>query len=469
MKSPHFWHRLVFIAVAAGLVLAPLAFGGSTSWFTDAFAVAAGAITVAWSAIALISPAQSQIRLRPVLAPACLFFAVVLWCFVQATFPVSDSFAHTTWNEAERLLGAPVSRVLSVNPEASLAGAMRLAGYGFVFLLCYQFASNEPRAIRLLALITAAGALYSVYGIALELTGSRFVLWYERPFEIGNLSSTFPNRNAFASYAILCLLCGFMLLYRRTIRHDDRTKGRRQLIAAVIRHYFRRNGWLLYACGALFVAILLTHSRAGLFAALIAFLTFAVSATCGAKHRSTTIAGWLLLAISAATIFAMAGGPTIKRFDRIQAASAERIEIYRLTAEAISDRPLLGTGLGTFRDVFPAYRSAALHPPIDFAHHSYLENALEMGVPGAVVFYGSFATLFLIFMRALFSRRRLPSYPALGIAALLAACFHSLFDYAIQFPAVAISLAAILGIAAAQSVSRPASIEPAAEHTDRRI
>jgi hypothetical protein len=225
VKSPHFWHRLIFIAVAAGLVLAPLAFGGSTGWFTDAFAVTVGVLVVAWSATALISPGQSQIHLRPVLVPACLFFVVVLWCFFQATFPVSDSLAHTAWNEAERLLGAPVSRVLSVDPEASLAGAMRLAGYGFVFLLCYQFAGDEPRAIRLLALITAAGAIYSVYGIALELTGSRFVLWYERPFEIGNLSSTFPNRNAFASYATLCLLSGFMLLYRRTIRQDDRTKG----------------------------------------------------------------------------------------------------------------------------------------------------------------------------------------------------------------------------------------------------
>jgi O-antigen ligase len=234
-------------------------------------------------------------------------------------------------------------------------------------------------------------------------------------------------------------------------------------------HYFRRNGWLLYACAALFVAILLTHSRAGLFTALVAFLAFAVGATCSAKHRSTTLAGWVLIAISAATLLAIAGGPTIKRFDRIQAASVERIEIYRLTAEAISDRPLLGTGLGTFSDVFPAYRSATLRPRIDFAHDSYLENALEMGIPGAIVFYGSFAALLFIFMRALISRHRLPSYPALGLAALLAACFHSLFDYTIQFPAVAISLAAILGIATAQSVNRPPSVEPTAEHTDRRI
>jgi len=114
----------------------------------------------------------------------------------------------------------------------------------------------------------------------------------------------------------------------------------------------------------------MTHARAGLMTVLVAFLAFAISATCGAKHRSTTFAGWLLIAISAATLFAIAGGPTIKRFDKFQAASVERIEIYRLTAEAISDRPLLGTGLGTFSDVFPAYRSPTLRPQIDFAHDS---------------------------------------------------------------------------------------------------
>jgi O-antigen ligase len=466
---PHFRHRLIFIALASGLVLAPLAFGGSTDWFTAVFAVTVGALAIAWSATALIAPNQSQIRVRPIALPVVLFCVAVLWCFVQATFPISETLAHPAWNDAGHLLGEPVSLVLSVNPEASLAGAMRLTGYGFVFLLCYQFAGDEPRAIRLLALIAAAGAIYSIYGVALELSGSGFVLWYERAFEVGNLSSTFPNRNAFASYATLCLLSGFMLLYRRSIRHDDRTKGRQQLIAAVAGHYFRRNGWLLYACTALFVAILLTHSRAGLITALIAFLVFAVSATFGARHRSATIAGCLFIGISAATLFAVTGGPTIKRFDKIEAATIERVEIYRLTAQAISDRPLLGTGLGTFSDVFPAYRSATLRPRIDFAHDSYLENALEMGVPAAFVFYGSFAMLLSLFIRALVSRRGIPAYPALGIAVLMAACFHSLFDYAIQFPAVAISLAAVLGIAAAQSVGAPRSTKTVTAHTERRM
>jgi O-antigen ligase len=464
-----FWHKSVFIALTSGLVLSPLAFGGSSGWFTNVFAAVAGTLALLWSAAVVVRPEIHRARLRPVLVPICLVGGAILWCFAQASLSVSGTIAPAAWGDAARLLAQPVTPMLSANPEASLAGAMRLTGYAIVFLLCYQFARDEARALRLLRSIAAAGAIYAAHGICLELTDSKLVLWFDRTFEPDNLSSTFPNRNAFASYATLCLICGLALFYRRKLRHEDMASGWRRASVAIVRYYFRRNGWLFYAAAVLVIAILWTHSRAGLATTIVAFVVFIACAASSARRRWTAVGGGVALVAGIVAVLAIAGSPTTERFGKIPAASAERLEIFRLTIDAISDRPLLGTGLGTFADVFPAYRSAALRSTIDFAHDSYLENALEMGLPAAIVFYSGLVALFLIFLRALISNRGNRSYPALGITALSAEGFHSLFDYAAQFPAVAILLSAMLAIAAAQSVDRHLPVHTETHLPERRI
>lgn len=455
MKSPDIQQRPVFAALAAGLAIMPLAFGGTTDWFTNLFAVYVGIIALVWAATATFRSAPNDADIRHIVVPVAFMSIAIIWCFAQAWIPAPPGIAHSAWSDAARLLAGPDTPVphiaISANPEVSVAGAVRLTGYGLVFLLCYLFAAAEQRAARLLALIAAAGTAYALYGIGLELSGSKYVLWYERDFEPGNLSATFPNRNAFADYAALCLMCCCALLYRGQLRQQDLSHGWQRATVTVSLFYLRRNGWVIYASVILFTAILMTHSRGGLIVTMIALIAFAVCATGSAPRRRASLIGALIIAASAVALFGIAGGNTTDRFAKIEAASSERIEIFRLTVEAIGDRPLLGTGLGTFSDIFAAYRTEKLRPRIDFAHNSYLENALEMGLPAAIIFYAGLLALFILFARSLRHNRQAHPYPALGIAAMTVAFFHSLFDYADQFPAVAITLAAILGIAAARS------------------
>lgn len=457
MKSPDTQQKPVFAALAFGLVFAPLAFGGTTDWFTNVFAVYIGITVLVWALSASLKPAHPAADIQHILLPGTLVGLAILWCFSQAWIPVPSGIAHSAWSEAATILRtpdtAPLNPAISVNREASVAGATRLTGYAMVFFLCYQFAAVERRAARLLALIVAAGAAYALYGIGLELSGSSYVLWYERDFEPGNLSSTFPNRNAFADYAALCLMCGCALMYRRQLRHEDLSRGWQRATVAISLFYLRRNGWVVYAAVLLFIAILMTHSRGGLIVTMLALAVFVACAARSALNRRSALIGAAIIAAGTGLLFGIAGSATSDRFIKIEAASFERLEIFRLTIDAISDRPWLGTGLGTFSDIFAAYRSEKLLPQIDFAHNSYLENALEMGVPAATVFYAGLMVLFVGFIRRLRHSRETHPYPALGIAAMTIAFFHSLFDYADQFPAVAITLVAILGIAAARSFS----------------
>ena len=62
-------------------------------------------------------------------------------------------------------------------------------------------------------------------------------------------------------------------------------------------------------------------------------------------------------------------------------------ETYKATLRMIADHPWFGTGLGTFAEAFPAYRSAdtSMWGTWDMAHNTLLEIATEMGLPIAAL------------------------------------------------------------------------------------
>jgi len=135
--------------------------------------------------------------------------------------------------------------------------------------------------------------------------------------------------------------------------------------------------------------------------------------------------------------------------------SASRVETYARTVEAIRDYVLLGSGLGTFQDVFPAYRlelSAGRHV-WDKAHNDYLELILGLGVPAAMLVLLSFILLFYRSVRGFFVRHRDGHYSAISAAVCILVGLHSLVDFSLQIQANTLVLALLLGLGLAQSKS----------------
>jgi O-antigen ligase len=116
----------------------------------------------------------------------------------------------------------------------------------------------------------------------------------------------------------------------------------------------------------------------------------------------------------------------------------------------------LGFGYGTFADSFRLYRNDKLYAHFDKAHNTYLENIFELGWPAAGLLLLCLAWLTLICVRGARDRGRDWVYPATGVAASVLVGIHSFLDFSLQMPAIAITYAAILGVACSQSyTSRP--------------
>ncbi len=160
-------------------------------------------------------------------------------------------------------------------------------------------------------------------------------------------------------------------------------------------------------------ALLLTRSRGAFVALCAALVAFVWS-----LRRTSLITSQAI--VKTATVFSLglflgivglAGGQTLGRF--ADADLANRLVYYRTTWEAIRDRPLLGTGYGTYADAFRAYNHAGTGTYfLDKAHSTYLQMIMELGWPAAAALY---AGLGLLVFRCLQGRSAV--YPA-----VLAAC-----------------------------------------------
>jgi hypothetical protein len=153
---------------------------------------------------------------------------------------------------------------------------MRLLGYALVFFLTFQLARDRGRARAMLGWLVAAGLVYAVIGLV--------VFWsdYSPAWLFGakdmppDLRSTFVNRNHFATWQGLTMLCAIVWLHLRMARPgtrpytlpDDRaTSAERWVLQA----------WLpLTAILLMATALILTHSRGGFLATLMAVIVLLV-------------------------------------------------------------------------------------------------------------------------------------------------------------------------------------------------
>ena len=447
--------RLVFWALITIVALAPLPFGGNRPLIWSLLGLLVGVLVVVWSASAWRDPAIVGVPWARHWPFSTLFLALLAWFLVQMSTATPPSWHHPLWREASEALGEPLAGSISVSRGDTATALMRLLAYGAIFWLAMQYGARRAYARAELWSVAIAGAAYASYGLIVELAGLGKILWYDRWAYRGSLTSTFVNRNSFASYAGITLIACLALLLP-TLRPSP-TEGLRSARGiAYVLDAFPPQGWLLVVfILAIGTAILLSHSRAGFIATVVGVAAFlAVMAMAGGARRAAVKLLGFLAPAGIAAVFSIIGDVTLKRVDEGAIESLEgRLALYDGVVAAIRDTPWQGTGLGTFGSIFRLHRDASIIGPydIDKAHNTYLELALEAGLPAFAAMMVLFAALVLILLRGVRQRRRDTIYPAAGIAVSMLVGAYALVDFSIQIPAVAAVFSLLLGIAFAQS------------------
>ena len=441
-------HKLLLLLV----ILAPLPLGSNREWSWTLCAFMVAVITLGWVIQSLIYPRQVSVSLKPVVI--MLFLAVCAWGWLQTVPWVPAQWKHPLWNMSAEVLGGSLPGSISLSAEDSFIAVMRLLCYGLVFFLAFQYGRNRSRALATLKWLAVAGFAYAIYGLIIFWGEFGTLFWFFDEGFKGDLRGTFVNRNSFATYIGLSLLCAFAVFNQQVAgRRNTATStpvGRELRIERFILQAWKP----LTAILLMTTALILTHSRGGFFSTLagglvLLYLLNKRQRSHSAKSKAV-LGGAVLIAVIA---FVLTSEVLIQRIDHLTIDGNARIKVYGLTAEAIEDKPLLGFGYGTFSDSFRLYRDDTLEAHFDKTHNTYLENIFELGWPVAGILFLCVAWMTLLCCSGARNRGRDWVYPATGVAATVLVAIHSFFDFSLQMPGIAINYACILGVACAQSYS----------------
>jgi O-antigen ligase len=446
--------RLASYLLICTVVLSPLPFG-STDQISVAFWVIILSIVSICALPARFNRAQSTFI-------ACVAVIALAWSaviYVQfSQFPIfAGALDNPIWQRASDALKFQLQGGISATRnQAYYAVGPQIADFLALFS-GFMVGGDRMMARRFFHVISISAVAYAVFGILSFAIDPTMVLWREKLGYRTVLTGTFTNRNTaaiyFGSFAVIWLL----ILADRLAKASP---GRSISWIRAAKATLQRPGFpIVRAAAALLVvlsAMFMTGSRAGTLLSLAAMLGALLAfhrkrlSSAGAVAGAALIGGAVLL-----VLLQFMGTIVTNRFDLNNLSDSGRLNAYRSTLAIIADFPFFGTGLGTFPLVFPAFRSPEVSTwgTWDRAHNTLLELASEQGIPFAILVMIGFVAMGIVLVRGIQHRRRDRIIPlcALLVGALVAA--HSLVDFSLQIPAVAILVFALVGVGMAQSKS----------------
>lgn len=383
------------------------------------------------------------------------FFVVALMVPLYALFqalPLADFLPADVLSLPDRIPASIFPHSISLMPEASLLGAIRAVGFLVFLMLTIEIGTRSNRNHTLGLWLMIGILAHGIFGIVSLKALDDFALSGEKEAYLGMLTGTFINRNSIATFLgfglIIALAYALVRSHETSLVTRDRgyrmilTPGRMEVLGL----------WL--ALAVLAVAILLTQSRMGAFAAGVgAFITFVtLRLHFKVSRRRIALESLFALSILIAFIIPAAGSGVIERALFTLVGSNVRVNLYIQTLGMIADRPWVGFGYDAFAPAFELYRA----PPLvneeyaDLAHNTYLALWSEQGL-----IIGSIPMILIGWAALMISQnlRRGEGDVALSAAAIgviVLGAIHSTVDFSLEIPANVFCFLLIVGLAMAR-------------------
>jgi putative inorganic carbon (HCO3(-)) transporter len=280
-----------------------------------------------------------------------------------------------------------LSTFLSINLSKSILGnigsyegVVNQSYYLILFFLAPLVFHEAKNLEKLLKVMVLVSTLIAIYGLS-QFFGYDPLPWGWYTFESRRSFATLGNPVLLGAYLSTVLpISIYFTLQRRSKREVLFYLGSSLLLTAAVLTTFSRGAWF------------------GLFLG-ISFLVWQVS-----KREREVVGRYLLIAVVVAialavgfTTFLTGDIPSLSFAKRIKSLTyvggslQTRLEIWKSGLEMIAARPLLGSGLETFRLAFPKYETltyAKLQPTVlaDNAHNFLIQLASTTGLITLLIF-----------------------------------------------------------------------------------
>lgn len=442
---------LFFLAI----MLAVVPNGSVDPFFKGLNALTFGLLLCALAFVSLRSPvARHCVHL--ILA---IIVAVSAYIVFQAWMGPVWYFTNPAWQDAIDL-GVVDEGAISLAPAESLAAIPSLIVPFVVAALAIALHQDDQAARQLWKRLAYLGGVLAVIALIRHDVFPQAHLFGTRPRSDPSLSGNFFNRNvAAAFFALACFASLGVIAMAASQISVASIKRRFASFDYLSDSRYRQLAVGVFLFVASFTALMLTQSRGGVSFSLLAMLASASVVYMVWPHRAKKgpprwlVAG--LIGLVCGLVFIALGGRTLVRIDDSGFDQA-RACVAAATVTAIADYPLFGTGFATFQEVFPVYRTAecGIRGIWFEAHNSWLEGYLGLGLAFAVLVAVCIWRIASICVRGIRQRRRMRAIPVFAIAATTYVGLHSLVDFTIQIPGIAIYFSALISSALVISSNR---------------
>jgi O-antigen ligase len=440
--------------LAAILLASPLPFGSTAPWarltLELGFAVCLLLIVPDWRQVSLDGSQR--------MAAALLLCGAAIG--VIQIIPIPTSLASAISGKATEIRPTvagvvegldPGLSTLALDPAVTLASVVWLLGlFGLGLAVSIVLARSGNRYLLAWVLVASA-AFQSLYGAGELLSGRNQIFSFAKVYHLDSATGTFINRNHYAAYlaAILPFAMGLTIFHARTVVAGSGARLARLYRLALI-------SLSAAAAAAIWIAILLSTSRAGLAVAALTTATFIALSSKRVKVGllATSILALALLLVSLAEV--RAPGERFAAPAEELSSLSGRLPTWRSAVPIAIEHPVLGVGLGNFDNVYRLYQPASVHRRWHHAHNEWLEWLIEGGIPLLAIAVGIAVTCGVVVARSGVACGRLSPWLIATSASLLGLATHAIVDFAPRIPAIATLAVVIVAFHLAEArVTKP--------------
>ena len=306
---------------------------------------------------------------------------------------------------------------------------------GFFLFLVYGRLLDERRIrSQLILVIFLVGVGEAFYGMIEFLSGHRHILSLDMGLQMPAVTGTFINRNYFTGYLLMVIPLSMGFLLSRLIHNEKYSGGWRNILS-----YLEGKDLLVgFGLIVMVLGLFLSASRMGITSLLLSLSMLSI--LFNDRQRGKWFSKTPILVVGLALLWAAWIGldAVISGFFGAGESLKMRWIFWVDTFQILRDFPFFGSGLGTFPQVFPMYRSFHIQGVITHAENDLLQIASEVGLIGISVLLFIFLYLFnkVIHQIRSLSTTNQQFYVSIGaLVGILSLMVHSLVERNILVPA----------------------------------
>ena len=466
-----FWVLLIVIAWL------PIPLGSNRVWSWSLMELLVFAIAACLIAAHLIWQNQQLAILKKLKIPLGFLIAWLVFHWVQLIpipIEILEVISPATVELHYYLYGenfADSSLRLSLDVGETLQATLKDIAYVTLFMLVVVLVNSRLRIHQMAMMLVYAGTANAFFGIINYFTQGRFgffkpASWWEQA-----ISGTYINPNHFAGLMELCLpiALGLIMAGHQQQRFYPNFKAR---LRGMLEFMLSRKVLLYLFAVIMFAGIFLSSSRGGIASLLTALVLGLVLFRFA---RPTNVPqmriGMIIVPLVVLTVGWFGVGDFIAKLENA-GLDSDRGLIREAIYPLIADYPLLGTGAGTFEQIFTLYKNNMLGLSVyDHSHNDYLELLSEQGIIGFLLMGLAILSAYWRIIKCLGLRRNAQLRGILFgvVVGTLSLLIHAWVDFNFQIPANAAIFWCLMGLGISCSLVKSKKARAINEQTKSQI